>query len=466
MSNKKQYRLKACDIPLDDSWDVIVAGGGPAGCAAATAAARDGTKTLLIERTSALGGMGAMGLVPAFFGFFDGEKMIARGLAEKVFEKCRKNSLHFKKSLETNPLSRPPVDPELLKRIYDDMVCEASAEILFNTQVCKVEKQLDNEISSIIVANKNGLKAFQAKVYVDCTGDGDLAAWSGVEFVMGDETGELQPATHCFMIGNVDDYNLLNGTTIHFFDPNSPVHKAIASDKYPLINDLHSCSHYIHSGLYGFNTGHIYNVNNTDSESVSKALIQGRKMADQYQRAFAEFHPAFANSHLIATGSLMGVRETRRIIGDYVLNIDDYLARGSFDDEICRNAYEIDIHADKKTSEESTRKSIDEIKTTITKKIKAYEKGESFGVPYRCLTPKGIDNLLVAGRCISTDRKVNGSIRIMPCCLTTGEAAGVAASMAAGESDNNVHNVDTKKLRANLKKHGSFLPDSTHGAGK
>ena len=151
------------------------------------------------------------------------------------------------------------------------------------------------------------------------------------------------------------------------------------------------------------------------------------------------------------TGSVVGIRETRRVVGDYVLTLDDYLARRSFPDEICRNSYFIDVHrafAEVKKSLE-TRTTGDDIR---------YGPGESHGIPYRSLLPKGLRNVLVAGRSISCERIVQGSVRVMPVCLAMGEAAGLAAALAAG-SDHDVHQVDTELLRSRLKAHGAWLPD-------
>jgi FAD dependent oxidoreductase len=450
--------LKQRNVPLDDSWDVIVVGGGPAGCAAATAAAREGARTLLLEATGVLGGMGTAGLVPWFCGYHDGEKVIARGLAERVRCALRDNMPHLAAAMAENPLAAPAIDPELLKRIYDEMVTEAGAHILFHSQLCAVDLSEGGNPDAVVISSKAGLTAYRAKVYVDCTGDGDLAAWAGAPFEKGDPAGAMQPATHCFMIGNVDEEELARGPQVHFYDPGSPVWKAIKSDTYPLIDELHSCSMKVAPGVFGFNTGHLYDVDNTDPASTSEALLLGRQMAKQYRDAFAEYLPAFAGSSLIATGSLLGVRETRRITGDYVLNVDDYLARRSFPDEVCRNAYGIDVHSSKQQTKELAKKSIPELKALNNGITRNLHPGESFGVPYRCLTPKGLGNVLVAGRCISTDRQANGSTRIMACCLNTGEAAGIAAAMAAADSGD-VHAVDTTQLRCILTAHGAYLPE-------
>ncbi len=452
-----EHRLKARDVAFDDSWDVIVAGGGPAGTAAAVAAARAGARTLLLEATGALGGMGTSGLVPWFCGYHDRKKIIARGLAERVLDACREGTPHLRKAMQRNRLATPAIDPELLKRVYDGLVSDAGVKVLFNTQFCAVEMRGNGEVDAVVVANKAGLGAYKARVYVDCTGDGDLAAWAGAPFEKGDESGAMQPGTHCFVITNVDEYALRNGPRVHFFDPESPIHKAIRSPKYPHIIELHSCSIQIGPGAIGFNTGHVFDVDNTDPASVSKALMLGRTMAREYRDAFAEFLPAFGSGFLAVTGALLGIRETRRIMGDYVLKADDYEARRSFPDEVCRNAYGIDVHFSRERALEFAKMPIEEVRAAIARRTQPYAPGESMGVPYRCLTPKGLRNVLVAGRCISTDRAANGSIRIMACCLNTGEAAGIAAAMAAAQASD-VHGVDTNGLRDTLRKHGAYLP--------
>jgi hypothetical protein len=459
-----QFQLTQRSIPLDDSYDVIVVGGGPAGCTAATASAREGARTLLIEAEGALGGMGTLGLVPWFCGYNDGERNIHQGLAERVRLGLSDGIPHLGEEMKDNQLATPAIDPEVLKRIYDDMVTESGAHVLFHTRLSSVECDDDGQAETLIISNKAGISALRANVYVDTTGDGDLAAWAGATVEKGDDKGDMQPATHCFVIANIDEEALARGPRVHFYDPESPIHDAIASEKYPDIIEPHSCTMKSGPGILGFNTGHVFGVDNTDPRSVSDALFHGRKMARQYRDALTELHPAFRNSFLATTGSLLGVRETRRVVGDYYLTLDDYMERRSFDDEICRSSYNIDVHSSKERTLEITKKSIDEIKKANEKQIKSYERGDSFGVPYRCLTPKGLTNTLVAGRCISSDRQLNGSVRIMACCLSTGEAAGTAAAMAvSGNGD--VHAVNTDALRDTLKRHGQYLPEPTDTSG-
>ena len=313
-------------------------------------------------------------------------------------------------------------------------------------------------------------------MFIDCSGDADLTAWAGGEYHKGKaetrpglkatppgkqegnsnipEDKSLMPATHCFVLSNVDEFGYRNGPDLYGGNKTSPIYGILASGKYPEIPDSHVCANFVGPGTVGFNAGHIWDVDNTDPLSVSRGLMKGRKMAAAYRDALAEFHPrAFANAFLVTTGSQIGIRETRRIVGDYILTLADYLDRRSFDDEICRNSYFIDVHWAK-----------DEIKTRpedfeqFEEKVFRYEKGESHGIPYRCLTPKSLRNVLVAGRSISCEQIVQGSVRVMPVCLAMGEAAGLAAAMAAKGDQADVHAVDTADLRERLRAYGAYLP--------
>ena len=458
--SKKEYILNPRSIPLDDSWDVLVAGGGPAGCAAAIAAAREGARTLLLEAAGQLGGMGTAGLVPWFCGYNDGEKVIARGIAEQVRRALHDQMPFVQKARQGkawNDPDTPPIDPELLKRIYDDLVLDSGSQVLFHTQLTAVEMAGDGTVGAVIAANKKGLVAFKARVYIDATGDADLATWAGAKVEKGDAAGSLQPGTHCFMLANIDEERLARGPQVHFYNPDSPIWQIVKDDKYPDIIDLHTCLMKIGPGVFGFNTGHVYDVDNTDPASQTAGLFLGRKMAGQYREALAEYHPAFTYSFLAATGSLLGIRETRRIVGEARLTIDDYLAARSFPDEICRVAYGLDVHGSKESALQSVQKTIPELKKYNEEVTQVLAPGQSLGVPYGCLVPRDLENVLVAGRGISTDRRVNGTVRIMASCLNTGEAAGIAAAMAAAGTGD-VRAVCTDRLRQSLKEHGAYLP--------
>ncbi|MDR2037542.1 MAG: FAD-dependent oxidoreductase [Bacteroidales bacterium] len=432
-SKENPLSLKKTKIAVDNSWDVIVVGGGPAGCAAATAAAREGARTLLVESTGALGGMGTSGLLNAWCPFTDKEKIIYKGIAEKVFLESKKGVPHVKGN------DWVPINTEHLKVVYDDLVISQGVSVLLFSSLAAVEMKDKNTVDAVIVANKSGLTAYKAKVFIDCTGDGDLAAWAGANFDLGDENGAVQQGTLCFTVSNIDPYYFSLVGTVQSSRRDSPVFKMIESEKYDLVNDLHINDKQAGPAYLAFNAGHV-TVNSLDPASLTEAMMKGRKVARQFHEGMKEFTPQiFASSYLAGTGALMGIRESRRIKCDYTFTLEDWQARRNFDDSIGRNAYYIDVH--KKDANKYPR----------------YGKGESHGIPYRSLTPVGLKNVLVAGRCISTDHYAHGSLRVMPPCLVTGEATGMAAMHAIQQSKNDVHKIDIQNLRKRLKEEGQFL---------
>ncbi|MDD4688555.1 MAG: FAD-dependent oxidoreductase, partial [Eubacteriales bacterium] len=408
---------------------------------------RKGAKTLIIEATGCLGGMSTMGLVPTWCPFSDKEQVIYKGIAQEIFNASNAGVDHVK----PGDVDWVAIEPEHLKLVYDKLVTEAGADILFNTMLSAVEAE-DGEVKTIIVSNKAGLSAYKAKVYIDCTGDADLAAWAGAEVIPVDEGSGYQPATHCFEVSNVNIYSYRSGPWLHPNNNQSPIHEIVASGKYD-IPDGHLCNNEVAPGTVGFNAGHIWNVDNTDPHSVSDALIKGRKLAHEIHRALVDYQPkTFAGSKVSLTAPLMGIRETRRILGDYILVTDDYLDRKTFDDEICRNSYYIDVHH---SAEEA--KLINSGKLDLETRARRYNPGESHGVPYRCLTPKGLKNVIVAGRSISTDRALQGSTRVMPVCLCMGEAAGKAAAIAMNSQNIDMHNIDVQLLRKQIIEDGGYI---------
>lgn len=447
------YMMPARQVPLYEDYDVLVIGGGPAGCTAAIAAAREGKRTLLLEQTGSLGGMGTNGLVPAWCPFSDHENIVYAGLGEKIMETVKATMKHVPGTL----VDWVPIDPEMLKMVYDDMVTQSGANVLFNTFVSGVETDGNGNVTAVFGSNKEGLCAYRASVYIDCTGDADIAAWAGAPYEKGDHEGRMQPGSHCFVISNVDSYAYIYGRKLHAANPDSPIYQIAKSDKYPLVHDFHMCNNFIGPGTVGFNAGHVFGVDNTMPWSLSGDLMLGRKLARQLRDGLAEFFPeAFGNSYLAQTGALMGIRETRRIVGDYVITRDDFVNRRTFDDEICRNCYYIDVHNQKEEAQD-----VAQGKTTfqdmVNKSVVHYGKGESHGVPYRALLPQGLHNVIVAGRSVSSDHIVNGSLRVMPVCLAMGEAAGAAAAMAT-ECGNDFRKVDVPVLRGKLRQAGAYLP--------
>lgn len=452
-----EYTLKKSTIKLNEDYDVIVCGGGPAGVTAAISAAREGAKTLLLEGTSSLGGMSTNGLVNMFTNMGDGIRNVYGGLADKLVGRLKSYMPHVK----DDEWKIVPIDFERMKQIYDQEVIASGADILFQSSVCGVEMKDDRNIDVVIVSNKAGLTAYRAKVFVDCTGDADLYAWAGKEFDFGTEDGHFMPGSMCFTLTNVDEYAFPYTEKLYGGKHRDMIHKVLEDGKYNIPDD-HYVARKIGPRTYTFNAGHVFGVNSTDPASLSAALVEGRRLARELHDAFREYAPAMACSFLVQTSPMMGIRESRRIIGDYRFTGQDYLDRRSFHDEVYRGKYQIDIHGSrgaKKGIDEEDRKRIAAgAQGDSVARYGRYGEGESYGVPYRCLCPRDLDNVLVAGRTISSDRVANGTLRVMSSALCAGEAAGMAAKHACDLDCVNIHNVDTQKLRKRLIEEGAYLP--------
>ena len=205
------------------------------------------------------------------------------------------------------------------------------------------------------------------------------------------------------------------------------------------------------SGSGSGNLGHIYGVDATDERDVTRGYVEGRRVAEIIHDFYRRRVPGYEYADLTATAALLGVRESRRICGDYRLCFADYLARRHFADDIGCFCYPVDIHAS--TPDAARQKRVAE-----RMRETAYLPGENYGIPYRALIPREVTNLLTAGRCISTDREVQSSLRVMPACMITGAAAGAAAALAAGTGD--VRRVSIGLLRRKLRGLGAYLPET------
>ncbi len=435
------------NIKQVSDYDIIVAGAGPAGIAAAAAASREGKKVLLIEASGQLGGMATTGLVPAWTPYSDGVRIIYGGISERIFRETKDKMPHIDK----NHVDWVPIDYEVLKENYANLIKETGVDMLYHSTVCDVVMKDSRNIDSIIVANKSGIFAYTAPIFIDCTGDADIYAFTGGEFAYG-ENGDTQPGTMCFILTNIDEDVLNSLPYIHAGNTDSIIHTIVNEGKYD-IPDTHFCHSKIGPKTYGFNAGHVWDADPTDATEFSKRITEGRELVHRLVAALKEYHPAFKDAFLVQTAPTLGIRETRRIVGDYTFTKEDYFERKSFDDEISRNNYFIDIHKSARENNEwgQTAHADD--------RFERYSRGESHGLPYRCLCPKHLDNLLVAGRTISTDRITQGSLRVMPSCLCEGEAAGVAAAVMLENTGANIHTIDVHKVQTILKQNGAYLPN-------
>jgi len=429
-------------IPVRHEVDVMVAGGGSAGLAAAVVAARQGAKVFLAEGQSAFGGMGTSGMVPIFMPFGNGKDFLSAGFGREVYDRL------FKEGDEVgNPHGWVGIQAEVLKRIYDAMAVDSGITFSFNTQVIGIEAK-GGRISHAICSGKSGIFAVAAKMFVDGTGDGDLAAWAGAPFEKGDAEGNMQPGTLCSLWAGIkwDEVREAGGYQAQALP------RAFADKVFTVENRLLPGMFRVGTSIGGGNIGHTFGVDSTDERSLTKALVVGRKQLLEYEHYYKKYLKGYEEMVLVATAAVLGVRESRRIMGDYVLNLEDYKKRAVFDDEIGRFSYPVDVHASRPDA-----KSLEKFEKDIHNL--RYGPGESYGIPYRILLPKKVENLLVAGRCVSSDRYVQGSIRVMPGCFITGQAAGMAASMAV-EKNQVTRQLDVAELQKRLKAMGGFLPNA------
>lgn len=438
------YTLPKEDIPVSGEVDVLVVGGGPAGIASAMAAARNGASTMLVEQRGYLGGMATVSLVPAFCPFTDHEKPVIRGIGLELLERMKAQCSDSFKSMHQDRLDWVPIDSEVLKRVYDDAVLESGAVPLFHSFVGQLVMNPErNRVMGAVVTNKSGRSLIRCSYMIDATGDADMAAMAGAPFQKGGERGQLQPGTMCYLLANVnkerfDRYIRESGDTGQI---RHAVTRGQDTGDLPEGRKEVSGFAWVTDYLVGVNFGHIFGIDGTRAEDLTRGAIEGRRLVQTQVAFLRKTVPGFEHAHVVASGEQLGIRETRRIEGDYVLVSEDFLQMRTFEDDIARNSYFIDIHM------ATSKEKID---------IRHLPPGKSHGVPYRSLLPKGIENLWVPGRAASADRVVQGSLRVMPNCFAMGQAAGTAAALA-GQSGVQSRGVHIPQLQRTLLEQGAWL---------
>jgi len=439
------------EVPMDDAYDVVVAGGGPGGCGAAICAAREGARVLLLEATGSLGGMGTSALVANWSALCTGERTVLGGIMREIIDTMHQRGNLPPQVTPDSWLKHFPggtgFDPEGLKRLLDDLCIDAGVEIRFFTRMIDAEVDRDEKrIDGVIAQNVEGYRFIPAKAFVDATGDAFLADLCGAECrEAGRDTRHIMPPTLCAVQTSID------WDAFAFEEHQSAVMKAI-EDGFFSQPDRHV------PGIFRtgkqraiMNAGHLFKTNALNCRSLSDAMIRGRKLATEYSEFYRRYLPdACKDMEMGATGSLLGVRESRRIVGEYELNYEDFKARRHFDDDIAIYMKQVDIHVYDCTEEEYERY-YEEFSEKDTLGF-----GESYGLPYRMIVPKGWQNLWVAGRCNSSDIKVNGAMRDQPACYMLGQAAGTAAAQAINTGQTAV-NLDTTRLVKTLRSRGAEL---------
>ena len=392
--------------PVVADVDVLVAGGGPAGIAAAVCAAREGAKTLLVERYGYLGGMITGANVIAVIGAGDGEKQIAQGITQEI-----RDRLEPLGAVSEMRFGDYRVDAEIFKWQAVEMLCEAGADILLHALACE-PIMADGRVGGAIIESKSGRQAIRAKVTVDCTADADLAHRAGCE-----SDNETHDVTLGHVVQGVDQEK------VKAFRDESP-------EEYDRIAE-HVEEHF--GGVFLGGSRYMKDVDITDAAALTRAEIDARREyfgALQYLR---EHLPGYEDARIAATRPQLGVRQSRRIHGEYTFTIDDLKSGRHFDDGIARLGCYLVAYRNNYSIP-----------------------GLGYDVPYRCLVPGDRDGMLVAGRCVSCDYESCNTLRLIVPCFATGQAAGVAAAMAVS-ADCAPRSVFVARLREVLREHEVFL---------
>ena len=423
---------------MRERYDVLVCGGGPAGIMAAVAAARRGARVALVERYGFLGGMSTAALTLPLMTFHAsrGEQVVT-GLPQELIDRlvARGGSPGHVPDPIGFCATITPVDPEALKSAHLELCLEAGVELLLHTQVVGADVAA-GRITHVLALAKEGLRRLEAAVFVDTTGDADLAARAGAPFEYGrPEDGLAQPMTLLFRIAGVDWEPIARYAAAHpndfvlGCDPTDLAHlpapaiagffrlvaAARARGDFPLERDRVLLFATGRPGEAIVNMTRITRADGTTSSGLTRGEVEGRRQVAQVMAFLRRYVPGCSRVELIQTGTQVGVRESRRVKGQYVLTGRDVVSGASFPDSVARGAYPVDIHSP----------------SGVGLEVIPMAPGTSYDIPYRCLLPTGVTNLLVAGRCISAEHEALASARITATAMAVGEAAGTAAALSA-----------------------------------
>ena len=449
------YHEPAREVPIVAEYDVLVCGGGTSGISAAIAAARTGARVGLVERYGFIGGVPAYCIMPAWHSLTDTYSRLLGEFATRVTQV----------GPGPNPFATQHMEPEHVKHVALAMVTEAGVSMHLHTGIVDVMRE-GRAVTGVVTESKSGRRAIRARTLIDATGDGDVATFAGAEYQFGNAEGVSQGMTVRFRIGNIDfaryfdwldenrqyvshndDYLLwvreralrdepffmaANLVTLYQAHPEWP--------NLPVLSYFNGSS--IRPRELSLNATRVFGLDGTNADHLSEAEIACRTQEFALWAFLRRHVPGFADSFIVETAAQIGVRETRRIVGDYILSEEDCRLGTVFADSIVSNPIAFDLHD-----------------TQYTCELLAHR----CHVPYRCLLPRGIEGLLVAGRCISTDHVANSTIRRMMTAFETGQVAGIAAALT-GREQTTPRALPFEILRAGMQEAGMPTPSDEMSA--
>lgn len=441
-------------------YDVIVGGAGPAGICAAIAAKRGGAKVLLIEDTAILGGTNTLSLVGPLMTYHNQGNPIIGGIAAEIIERLKqvKGTLGHLEDPLGFCSTVTPIDTEALKKLYFDMIVEYDIDLLLHTKIIHTIVE-EGTIQAVTIANKSGVSNLYAKVFIDATGDGDLATSAGAKYHIGRDSDQLcQPMTMPFVVGNVDlnqlkkamqeepdNFVLSDKYDFQYIGISGffkEVQQAKANHDFNIQRDRVLLFENVRTNEVTINMTRVLKHSALDAQALTKAEIEGRKQIEETFQFLKQYIPGFEQSYIVQTPYQIGVRETRHMICDYMMTKEDVLAHRQFSDAICVSAFPMDIHSPVGAALE------------VDDNPKANHL--AFEIPLRCLLPKGLTNLIVTGRMIGATHEAAASLRVSPVCMALGEAAGVLGALSI-QQNADIRQVSYQDVANQLKNYHQIL---------